>query len=307
MKENKFERYINVADMESAKEYLQIFIDFYCKMVLAHHYDTVRTQREADAHIVFQMILSKAMNFKQLLDGVEYKGQHIKMKRIMDPTLLFTLVRNLYETLCAFELINIIPDSEEKKNFLFLIYQISALKYRQRFSSNITLPDNFHKQQIEAEEINDDIQKIYSSPVFQRLDQKYKDKLNSFISKKQYQLYFKNDTAIDKKDWKDIAVIFGMKKECVENLYTYFCLNAHPSYAAIMQFRDAFSKENPEFINLALFAAHTFLIFLSVFLVDYMRMCPTLIGDFKRLDEEKQALLTAFNDIYREDEYKFVL
>ena len=80
-------------------------------------------------------------------------------------------------------------------------------------------------------------------------------------------------------------------------------MNAHPSYPSIMQFRDAFAKDNPEFLNLALFASHTFLIFLSVFLVDYMRMFPTIVNDFKILDEDKRVLLTAFNDVFREEEW----
>lgn len=71
-----------------------------------------------------------------------------------------------------------------------------------------------------------------------------------------------------------------------------------------MQFRDAFAKNNPEFLNMALFASQTFLIFLSVFLVDYMRLFPTIVEDFKKLDADTQKLLIAYNDFFREDKYK---
>lgn len=74
-----------------------------------------------------------------------------------------------------------------------------------------------------------------------------------------------------------------------------------------MQFRDAFAKNDPEFIRMALFATQTFIIFLSVFIVDYMKMFPVIIKDFKRLSEETQMILTIYNDTFREDGYKMAL
>jgi len=238
-----------------------------------------------------------------MLEGVEYKGDQFKMNSIVDPTLLFTLVRNQYECLCLFELINVIPDSDDKKSFLSLMHQISGLKYRQRFVEQATLQANIKKLRFENIEINQDVNLILSSTVFHKLNKKSQDKVRKWIKDKEYQLFFKNDEEIQKLGWKDFANKFGMKKDRVDNLYTYFCMNAHPSYPSIMQFRDAFAKDNPEFLNLALFASHTFLIFLSVFLVDYMRMFPAIVNDFKKLDEDKRMLLTAFNDIFREEKW----
>lgn len=298
------EKFINVESIDVAKKYLDIFIDFYANVIYKHHYDAVSTQREADAHIIFQMFFSKALHFKHMLEGVEFKGGQFKMNRIVDPTLLLTLVRNQYECLCLFELINVIPDSDDKKNFLSLMHQISGLKYRQRFVNQATLQENIKKLRFENIEINQDIHWILSSSVFHKLNQQSQDKVRKWIKDKEYQLYFKSDEEIQKLGWKDFAIKFGMKKDCIDNLYTYFCMNAHPSYPSIMQFRDAFAKENPEFINLALFASHTFLIFLSVFLVDYMRLFPVIVDDFKNLDEDKRLLLTVFNDLFREDKWK---
>ena len=300
MKPNEMEKFINVENIDVAKKYLDVFIDFYADVIYKHHYDAVSTQREADARIIFQMFFSKALHFKKLLEGVEYQGDQFRMNRIVDSTLLFTLVRNQYECLCLFELINVIPNSDDKKDFLSIIHQISGLKYRQRFVEQATLQENIKKLRFEDFEINQDIQLILSSSVFQKLERKYKDKVRNWITNKEYQLYFKSDTAIEKLGWKDFADKFGMKKDCIDNLYTYFCMNAHPSYPSIMQFRDAFAKENPEFVKLALFASHIFLIFLSVFLVDYMRMFPSVVNDFKVLDEDRKRLLTTFNDIFRE-------
>ena len=114
---NDLDKFINVKNIDIAKKNIEIFADFYADVIYRHHYEAVSTQREADARIIFQMFFSKTLHFKHMLEGVEYEGDQFKMNRIVDPTLLFTLVRNQYECLCLFELINVIPDSDDKKNF----------------------------------------------------------------------------------------------------------------------------------------------------------------------------------------------
>lgn len=304
MEAKDFEKLINVEGIDTARRYIDIFLEFYIAVICKYHYDDVETQREADARILFQMFFSKALHFKHMLEGVEYQGGQLRMNSLVDPTLLFTLVRNQYECLCVFELINVIPNSDDQKNFLSLMHQISGLKYRQRFVEQATLQDNIKKLRLESIEINQDIHLVLSSSVFKKLHHKYKDKVKRWIKDKEYQLYFRNDNEIEKLGWKDFADKFGMKKELVDNLYAYFCMNAHPSYSSVMQFRDAFAKEKPEFVNLALFASHIFLVFLSVFLVDYMRMFPSVVIDFSKLDGDKKMLLTAFNDFFREEKWK---
>lgn len=304
MEEMDIYKLINIKNIEAANSCLDLFIEFYGNIILRHHYDRVSTQREADAHIILQMFCSKALHFKQMLEGVAYSNEQVRMNRIVDPTLLFTLVRNQYECLCLFELINVIPNTDDKKDFLSLIHQISGLKYRQRFTTLATTQENIEKMQTEANEIKQDIQMVYSSSVFEHLQKSSQEKIRNAIKAKEYQLFFKTDDTIQKLGWKDFANKFGMKKGCIDNLYSYLCLNAHPSYPSIMQFRDAFARDNPEFIHLALFAAQTFIIFLSVFLVDYMRLFPAIKDDFKELNKETQVVLSIFNDTFRENEYK---
>ena len=167
---NDIYKFVNVENIDVAKKYIEIFADFYADVIYKHHYDVVSSQREADARIIFQMFFSKALHFKHMLEGVEYEGNQFKMNRIVDPTLLFTLVRNQYECLCLFELINVIPDSDDKKIFLSLMHQISGLKYRQRFVDQATSQSNIKKMRFENIEINQDINWILSSSVFHKLN-----------------------------------------------------------------------------------------------------------------------------------------
>ena len=200
---NDIYKFVNVENIDVAKKYIEIFADFYADVIYKHHYDVVSSQREADARIIFQMFFSKALHFKHMLEGVEYEGNQFKMNRIVDPTLLFTLVRNQYECLCLFELINVIPDSDDKKIFLSLMHQISGLKYRQRFVDQATSQSNIKKMRFENIEINQDINWILSSSVFHKLNQKSQDKVRKWIKDKEYQLFFKSDEEIQKLGWKD--------------------------------------------------------------------------------------------------------
>lgn len=133
MDEKDLKMLIDLDNLEDANYLLDVFLDYYGDVIYYHHHDPVYTQREADARIIFQMFFSKALHFKHMLKGVGFNNGNFILNTIVDPTLLFTLLRNQYECLCLFELINMIPNSDDKKEFLSLIHQISGLQYRQRF------------------------------------------------------------------------------------------------------------------------------------------------------------------------------
>lgn len=190
MDEKYIKMLIDLDNFEDANYLLDVFLDYCGDITYYHHYDPVCTQREADAHIIFQMFFSKALHFKHMLKGVGFQKDNYMLNTIVDPTLLFTLLRNQYECLCLFELINIIPNSDDKKDFLSLIHQISGLKYRQRFKEQATTPESQSKCMKEADEIEHDMDKIYSSSVYQNLSQKSKDKVRLAIKNKEFQLFF---------------------------------------------------------------------------------------------------------------------
>ncbi len=91
--------------------------------MLKHHYDPVETQAQADTRTLFQMMFSKALNVKLLLNGIEYDDGESRLKNIIDPTILYTVIRNMYEALCAFELINIIPNTDEKRIVIYHLFK----------------------------------------------------------------------------------------------------------------------------------------------------------------------------------------
>lgn len=144
--------------IDACRKMLDKYCSCFFEIILKHHYDHVSTQAQADTRTLFQMMFSKALNVQLLLNGIEYDNGKSRLKNIIDPTVLYTLVRNMYEALCAFELVNIIPDTDDKRTIVYHLFKISGLKYRQRFftSENMT-PERLELCNTENQEINESI------------------------------------------------------------------------------------------------------------------------------------------------------
>ena len=78
---------------------LDIYSEFLFMAVSNHHKESVYTNADADAKIVFQMILTKTLHLKSVVNGIGYKAKNgLTLNRIIDPTIVASLIRNLYET-----------------------------------------------------------------------------------------------------------------------------------------------------------------------------------------------------------------
>ena len=73
MDEKYIKMLIDLDNFEDANYLLDVFLDYCGDITYYHHYDPVCTQREADAHIIFQMFFSKALHFKHMLKGVGFQ------------------------------------------------------------------------------------------------------------------------------------------------------------------------------------------------------------------------------------------
>ena len=67
------------------------------------------------------------------------------------------MVRNVFETLCAFELVNIIPDTDNKNTIMYPLYKLSGLNNRQRFNDTSATPEMQKIYAKEKAEINESI------------------------------------------------------------------------------------------------------------------------------------------------------
>lgn len=294
---------MKLGSIDECKQLLEIFINSYFSIVMKHHYDPVATQPEADNRMWFQMILSKALNIKRILGGIEFEGDAWNLKNVIDPTILLTLVRNLFETVCAFEIVTMIPNTREKKLILYNLHCISGFRYRQRFASPELSEEHQAKLRDEAEYIQKLIKEIKETDLYKSLQDREKSKIDNAIRDKKYQIRITDDNRIKLYGWGDIPPLFGVRPLFYENAYTYFCLNAHPSHISMIQFRDMFTAGEEEYIQISITAMQFCFVLLSIYLSDYIRLFPQIMNTYNDFSIENQILLNYYNTLSRGYDY----
>lgn len=291
-----------VNTIEDCVSLLDKYISAYLEIVLKHNYDSVSTQAEADSRIAFQMFVTKALGIKKLLLGVEYDDGNNHLNRIIDPTILITLIRNMFEALCAFELVYVLPNTTDKKLIVYNLYKISGLKYRQRFYSENMNADQKTQYESEKQDIEEYIKQIKDSDLYRLLIPKNKSIIDKSIKDKYYQIVINDNNDVKKYAWGDIPPLFGIKLDFFKFMYTYFSLNAHPSYISILQFSDMFKKNEEEFLKISLTAMKSCFVMLSVLLADYIRIFPQVMNTYESFSLEDQILLNFHNRLARGEE-----
>jgi len=58
------------------QELLYIYVKFFFEAVIQHNYDQVKTQADADAKMVLQMMMTKVLNLKNVLNGVDFNSKN---------------------------------------------------------------------------------------------------------------------------------------------------------------------------------------------------------------------------------------
>ena len=86
-----------------------------------------------------------------------------------------------------------------------------------------------------------------------------------------------------------------------------FSLHGHPSYVSIFQFRDAFKNDNRADTSImAPHATQCVLAFMSIFIVDYMKLVPEIKSMYDKLEEPRRFAIGMYEDAMR-GEKKFKL
>lgn len=289
-----------IADCQSL---LEKYLSFFFKVMRKHHYDTTDTQAKEDSKTIFQMFFTKALNLSNVLEGIEYDDGMYKLNNIIDPTILLTLTRNIFESLCAFELISIIPDTDEKKTIMYNLYKLSGLNYNQRFNNTSATIEMQKVYAAELLEIAECKNIINNTALYKALTPSNSKNIDKAIDSLRFQLSIDSSNNVNFLAWKNIPSLFGVSHSSFDNIYTLFSLNAHPSYVSMFQFRDMFHKRDPEYIKISLSGAKNFFCCFSIFLADYIELFPNIKKTYLELPIEDQILLNFHNRLVRGDKY----
>ena len=95
--------------LESCRAYLDVLLDFYMESLSVCNKGS-NTQALADSKILLQMMFVKGMNLRRMLEPLGYLAPRIRINPIIDQVSVNSMVRDIFELFCAFELVYILPE-----------------------------------------------------------------------------------------------------------------------------------------------------------------------------------------------------
>jgi predicted transcriptional regulator with HTH domain len=290
-----------VDSIDKCMKLMNIFHEFFFLVIQKHHEDKVYTQPKADAKMILQMMFTKSMHINKLLGSVGFKSkQGGKLNPIIDPTVIASLVRNLYETVCLFHLIYMHPDSTEKHSIVYQLWVSSGLKYRQRF--NATLPTSVEKLEQEAKVVESIKKQIEGQDYFKSLTEQNQKKILNKLKDKDYKICFEGDE-VKFLSWQAVSETMNLKNDLFDQIYTYFSLYSHPSNVAMFQFENMFSKEDEAFKSLTTTSMKYCFTLLSIFIADYIKVFPQIQETYNAQEIQDQILMNFHNHMMRDEKF----
>lgn len=294
MTKEQFNTYYNPNTIDNCRHYLSVVLDAYFVMMNNTHQPIVHTAREQYAQIILQMFLTKGLAAFKLLEGTSYTHEDVSLNPIIDHTMLFIMARNLCESLTAFELIAMLPDTDEKCIIMECLFESSGYKYRLKlYSPKMQI---LHQKQYEAEQkiVQDSSDAILKTTYYQSLSDEQKKVLQNVIKKKNYQVSLL-DSEVQLLSWQDALALYVAPNGLFDNIYTYFSLMTHPSIIAMNQFNQAFEKEDPEYPRLCITAILYILSFMSMFMQEYITIFPDAKAIYDKQSDDIRGLLTMYD------------
>src|SRR5688572_8698261 len=98
---NEFTRLRLTETLKDGSDMLDIYASYFFKVMSEHQDILKRSGTDKDAALLNQMMFSKSLHVRKLIDnnGVSFKSDDGKgLNPIIDPTIVVSLVRNIYET-----------------------------------------------------------------------------------------------------------------------------------------------------------------------------------------------------------------
>lgn len=297
------EQYLRLSHPDSIEdciEALNRYCNFFLTAIKNHQTENNTTAQEIEAKLILQMMMTKALHIKSAITGVEFDTKKgIKLNKIIDPTIIASLIRNVYEMAAMFNLIYRTNKAGDERDIVYKLWVISGLKYRQRFSVHITTPENEAKRKLEEQNIKDHVIEIEATQLYKSLSEKDKAKINRLIDDKDYLMRFEGNS-VKVLHWQALIETMDCKQDFFQRIYTYFSLYSHPSNVSVFQFRDMFMADKNSFVSTTTFNMQYVFMLLSIFIADYINLFPQVLKTFNNLDLMDQLIINA-NNIFARD------
>ena len=299
--------YIRLSRLESKQDVddmIDIFLEYFFKTILALKIDNETPRELKDAALVNQMLFTKLSHLKQIIIGIGFTSKSgAKLNNIIDPTVVGSLVRTIFETVGMFNLIYIQTNAGEERLILYNLWVSAGLSYRQKFTTAATSDEVKEKAKNEKQQIEDLKIQIEQTTLFKNISQRDKDRIYNKITSKEYNIRFENGQVKGVAGFQEFIEKAGVRPRIMDNMYTHFSLNSHPSNVSVFQFGDMFKTAEPRFFELVNFNVKSALFLLGVFAADFIKLFPELLTIYNAQPLIDQIMINFFNSFMRGEAY----
>lgn len=289
--------------LEDCKRYMRVMLDFYFDVIQSPAGRKASTALENDRNLWLQQMFSMGNHFMSLLDGVGYQRKDVWLNPIIDPDVLFTVARRIYESVVSFNLLFIQPKDENHQSILYNLFMAHGLSERLKDLDEDMRAKYPERVSEEEADIAACKKAITDNPLYATLSKQTQKTIENAFGKK-YRYVFNENDELKFVQFEDAYIYLKIREDMFAQQYSFFSLHGHPSYLSICQFRDAFKNE---FRADAMMAKHTTqcaLMFLSIFIVDYMKLNPEVKAMYENLELPRRFAIGMYEDAMR-GEHKF--
>ena len=293
-------KFVQLDTIGDCKQYLRVILDFYFDVIKSPEGRKANSYIEDDRNIWMQTMFSKGCQFISLLDGVGYSKGTIRLKPIIDFSILFTIARSVYESLIAFELLFVLPKTDEQQTIIYNLFMAQGLSERLKDLDEKMRSHNPTRVQEEQNDIDDCRKAIEDTELYKTLDKQTKATIDNALGNgKKFRYIFKEDNTMEYIQYEKAYTLLNVKENLFDNLYSFFSLHGHPSYLSLIQFRDAYKDEYRADKEMAKHATQCVLAFMSIFIVDYMNLVPEIKVMYDKLEEPRRFAIGMYEDAMR--------
>jgi len=231
-------KFVQLDTIDDCKQYLRVMLDFFFEVFKSPEGRKAMSSLEDERNIWLQTIFSKSCHFLYLLDGVGYNNGSNHLNPIIDPSVLFTIARRIYESVIAFELLFVIPSTEDEQTILYNLFMAQGLTERLNDLDEEMRSHNPQRVAEEQQNIDNCMNEIEKTELYSNLSQQTKNQIKNAFGIR-YRYVFEEDNTMKRVSFEDAYKYLRIKKDLLKNTYSFFSLHGHPSYLALIQFHDA--------------------------------------------------------------------
>lgn len=294
---SKFKRLAELETDTDCIEVLDIYLNCMFNLILRQKILKGKVW-DSEAHLLLQMIFLKSLNLKSNMQGVDFCASGHKLNKLIDPTFIANILRNILETAVLFRVLYSNTKNDNERFIIYNLWRHSGLKYRQKFEEILISDESKKKIKDEAQTLKELKKSIETNELYHSLDSKSVKIIQSMLKSKEYLLQFE-DYEVKQFKWSDLAIPLKVKRDFFSKMYNYLSIYAHPTYVSVFQVNDMFDTKNPHFIELATFNFNYLFMTLSIFISDYIKYFPSMLETFNSLELSDQVIIDFRNILSR--------